>query len=366
MGTPRLRGAGMIRILDRLVARTFLKLFLIFLAASPPLFVLGDVTENLDTYIDRGLTMAEVSKAYFFQLPLFIQWSFPIAALMAGVFTVHGMTTHREIVAAKAGGISFHRLIRPLVVMGILLTGAALVLSEIVPIGNRVAAQILQMEDPLRTWRTDFVYESDSGFTWQVGRLTAPDGRMGQIIMERAGDDGSSGVHLIADNATFQDDMGWTFQRGFVRHLFPDSTERAYQFERLQLAGVVEKPHELLESPREPEEMSYKEITHLARIIERTGGDAQGLLVDREQKLSIPVATLVVLLFGAPLATSSRRGGTAYGVGVSLGTTILYLLLFKISGALGEAGTLSPMWAAWAPNVLFFGAAAVLLARVRT
>jgi lipopolysaccharide export system permease protein len=253
-----------------------------------------------------------------------------------------------------------------MLVMGLVLTGVALGLSEIVPLGNRVSAQILQMEDPLRTWRTGFVYESENGFTWQVGRLTAPDGRMADIIMERPMKGTRSGIHMFADAATYQEAEGWTFQRGYVRHLYPDSTERAYQFEELRLAGVVEKPHELLESPREPEEMTYQEITHLASIIERTGGDARALLVDREQKLSIPVATLVVLLFGAPLATSSRRGGTAYGVGVSLGTVILYLLLFRVAGALGEAGTLSPLWAAWAPNVLFFGAGMVLLVRVRT
>ena len=113
----------MIRILDRLVAWTFLKLFVLFLAAAPPLFILGDITENLATYLDRGLSRTEVAKAYVYQLPLFIQWSFPIAALVAAVFTVHGMTTHRELVAAKAGGISFHRVVRPILVMGVLLTG---------------------------------------------------------------------------------------------------------------------------------------------------------------------------------------------------------------------------------------------------
>ena len=78
------------------------------------------------------------------------------------------------------------------------------------------------------------------------------------------------------------------------------------------------------------------------------------------------MATLVVILFGVPLATSSRRGGTAYGVGISLGTTILYLLLFKVAGALGAAGTISPLTAAWASNALFAAAAVVLLVRVRT
>ncbi len=134
----------------------------------------------------------------------------------------------------------------------------------------------------------------------------------------------------------------------------------------MRMVGLVERPEELLESPREPEEMTFAEIDHFAKIIQRTGGNAKDLLVKREQKISIAVATLVVILFGGPLATSNKRGGSAYGIGVSLGTVILYLLMFKISGALGEAGAVSAMTAAWLPNALFMTAALVLLVRVRT
>ncbi|MFQ5535856.1 MAG: LptF/LptG family permease [Gemmatimonadota bacterium] len=356
----------MIRILDRLVARTFVKLFVIFLLASPPLFILGDITENLDTYVDRGLTAAEVARAYFFQLPLFIQWSFPIAALIATVFTVHGMTAHREIVAAKAGGISFHRTILPILVLGVLLTGAALVLSEVVPRGKRIAAQILRDEDPRRAWRSDFVYKSEGGLLWQVQRLTASDGRMRGVVVEDPGGPERPTMSMVADAAEFDSIQGWTFAQGFLRYLYPDSTGDTYEFQRMRMAGLSERPDELLEAPREPDEMTYRQIDRLARIVERTGGNASKLLVQREQKLSIPVATLVVILLGAPLATSSARGGAAYGIGISLGITILYLLLFKVAGAVGGAGAMSPALAAWLPNVLFLAAALFFLRRVRT
>jgi lipopolysaccharide export system permease protein len=78
------------------------------------------------------------------------------------------------------------------------------------------------------------------------------------------------------------------------------------------------------------------------------------------------VATLVIILFGAPLATSTKRGGTAYGIGVALLSTILYMLLFRISGAVGETGALDPVTAAWLPNLIFLGAGMVFLTRVRT
>lgn len=356
----------MIRILDRMVTRTFVRLFVIFLAAAPPLFILGDITENLDTYLDRGLTRAEVAKAYFYQLPLFIQWSFPIAALVAAVFTIHSMTTHREIVAAKAGGISFHRVARPVLVMGLLLTVVALGLTEVVPRSNRIAAQILRDEDPRRSWRADFVYESENGTMWQVGRLDAPDRRLDNVIIEMPPRARNAGVMVVADAMVHDSTRGWTFARGYMRRFYPDSAQKVYQFERMTVTGLTEEPAELLESPRKPEEMTFAEIDRQARVIERSGGNPAELLVKREQKLSIPVATLVVILFGVPLATSSGRGGTAYGIGVSLGTTILYLLLFKVAGALGQAGTMAPLTAAWIPNVIFSVAAVVLLRRVRT
>ncbi len=356
----------MIRTLDRLVVWTFFKLFVVVVTACPPLFVLMDITENLDLYLDRGLTRAEVAESYLYQVPEFLGLAFPIAALVATVFTVHTMTRYSEIVAAKAGGISFHRVIAPLVWVGIGLTAVALGLSQIAPRGNRISAQILRMEGPMRSWRSDFVYRSEDGLSWQIERLTASDGRMTGVVLERPPTSSSAGLHVMAAGATWTETDGWTLTQGYMRILKPDSTERTLEFDRLRMPEIVEEPHELLEVPREPDEMTYAEIEKLAGILERTGGDATEWLVRRELLISVPIATLIIILFGAPLATSSKRGGTAFGVGVSLVTVIVYLMMFKVAGALGEAGALSPLTAAWIPNVVFLAAAVIALARVRT
>ena len=186
------------------------------------------------------------------------------------------------------------------------------------------------------------------------------------VVLERPPTSSSAGLHVIAEGASWTESDGWTLSQGYLRILKPDSTERTIEFDRLRMPEIVERPDELLEVPREPEEMTYAEIERLAGILERTGGDATEWLVRRELLISVPIATLIIILFGAPLATSSKRGGTAFGVGVSLVTVIVYLMMFKVAGALGEAGALSPLTAAWIPNVVFFGAAVVSLARVRT
>ena len=354
------------RILDRLVIKNFFLLFCLFLLCAPPLFVLGDLAEHLDDYIDRGLSLGEVSMSYVYMYPLFIQWCFPIAALLGAVFTVHWMTTHREIVAAKAGGISFHRLVAPMLIAGILLTGVALALTEVVPRTNKISAQILRSEAPGRSWRSDFVYRSEEGISWQVNRLTASDGRMTDVVIERPVTDDRNGLHLIAEGARFQAEDGWLLAQGFMRTLSGDSAETTIEFDRLMMADLVERPEELLEVPPEPDEMTYAEINHMAAIIQRTGGNANELLVKREQKISIPVTTLIIILFGTPLATTSKRGGAAFGIGLSLATVLLFMMLLRVSGALGEAGAVSPLAAAWIPNMVFALTGLILMIRVRT
>ncbi len=356
----------MVRTLDRLVGWTFLKLFLVSILATPPLFMLGQVTEDLDTYVDKGLGAFAVLHAYLYKMPQWILWSFPVAGLIAVVFTVHGMTVNREVVAAKAGGVSFHRLVAPILVLAGLLTVVALGLSEAAPRSERVAARILDADNLNREWRTDFVYQTDDGLALSVRRLTVGDGRLTGVVVERVAGDTLPAMHIQAATATWMPTSGWTLHDGWLRFLQPDGREWAYTFRSMSLPEVRERPEELLQKPRDQQEMTYGEIDRLAKIIERSGGDAHDLLVKKEQKLAIPVATLVIILFGAPMATSAKRGGTAYGLGVALGATILYMLLMKIAGGLGASGTLPPLAAAWLPNLVFLVAGLVLMVRVRT
>jgi len=112
--------------------------------------------------------------------------------------------------------------------------------------------------------------------------------------------------------------------------------------------------------------MRFAELSRFIRALERSGGDASVLRVERALKIAIPVTCLVIALFGAPLATSTQRGGTAYGIGLSLGITVTFLMLIQLTKAVGGKGLIAPDLAAWIPNAIFAVMGVVLLARVRT
>ncbi|MGH7458738.1 MAG: LptF/LptG family permease [Longimicrobiaceae bacterium] len=360
-----MNGAFTVKLLDRYLANQFLTLFGYLVLGLPLLFVITDITDNLDSYLDQAIPAGRIALAYLYYLPQFVTWALPVSALMGTVFTIGSMTRHHEIAAAKAGGVSFYRLLVPVVVLGAGLSVVAFGLGELVPVTNRLRAEALGAVDGSdATHRSNFVFQAEGGEVLSVRRLDAPGGEMSRVMIEAEPGSGLPGLHAVADRARWSGDA-WNFRDGYLR-LFSAGAEQTFVFDSLRMPSVRAEPEELLAEPKDPEEMRYGEMSRFIEAIRRSGGDPNPLKVERDQKLALPVAVLVIILFGAPLSTSSKRGGAAWGVGVSLLTTMVYLLLFRIGTAVGASGTLPPLLAAWMPNLLFAAGAGVLLWRVNT
>ncbi len=83
-------------------------------------------------------------------------------------------------------------------------------------------------------------------------------------------------------------------------------------------------------------------------------------LVELHKKFSIPFASIVFILIGAPLGMIARKGGFSVSMAFSLGFFIIYWI-FLISGEeFADRGYLSPALSMWLPN-LVLGSFGVLM-----
>ncbi len=357
------------RLLDRYIGGQFLRIFAVCVLGVPFLFIVIDLTDNLDRFIDQGATRMQVAFHYLYQFPYQSLLGFPIAALLASVFTVSGMTRRFETTAMKAGGISFYRFTAPLLVLASLLSGVALVLTEVVPVTNRRSVEVLEQEERRsRTLRMSFVFRGDEGLVYKIRRLDTREGRMDDVQVEREGTGPEfPTMNLTANTARWDSIAGrWVLQHGWARRFPTLEKVRAYRFLEAHLREFDEDPAELRAEPKDEDEMRYAELGRFIDAIERSGGTAHDLATARAQRIAFPFACLVIVLFGMPLAHSNRRGGAPLSIGIALATTILFLIFTRIAEAIGAAGGLHPMLAAWIPNAIFLAAGGVLYTRVRT
>lgn len=357
------------RILDRYLLRQFLKIFTLCVLGVPFLFMVIDLTDSLDRFLAEGLTAGQIALHYLYQFPYQGLLAFPIAALLAAVFTVSGMTRHFETTAVKAGGVSFYRLTVPLLLGSLGLSVVALFLTEVVPVTNRKAEEAIgEREARAQTIRGPLVYRGREGRVYKARRLDTRDGTLSELQIEREGTGyGYPTYNAYAPRARWDTAArSWVLEEGRVR-FFPDG-ERilSFRFREMWQRGFRETPEELLADPKEPEEMGYAELGRYIEAIERSGGRARKLRVQRTLKVSFPFACFIIVLFGTPLAHTTRRGGPTLSIGIALAVTILFLILVRISEGLGAGGIVRPELAAWLPNLVFLVAGIVLLVRVRT
>src|SRR5213083_1204980 len=155
--------------LDRYLLREWLRVFLVTLIGFPILVIVIDLTDRLDTYMARGIKPGAVALSYIFDLPEKMFLVLPVAVLFATVFTVGSLGRHSELTAAKASGISFHRLVRPLFLAAAASFIMGLVLGEIAPVSTAKRLELLG-EKAVQSlpMRDNFVYRADGGWVYAV------------------------------------------------------------------------------------------------------------------------------------------------------------------------------------------------------
>ena len=131
------RGERVIRTLDRMVLGTFFRLFILVAVAVPPLFILGDFTEQADSYLDRGLTRAEILRGLPLQaagVPLVLPAD--RGARGDGLHDLQHDAPPRDRSGQGGGDLVLPDHGARSSSTGVFLMGAAFGLAELVPRGN--------------------------------------------------------------------------------------------------------------------------------------------------------------------------------------------------------------------------------------
>ena len=301
-------------------------------------------------------------KYYAYYLPYIIVLSLPVAMLLASLFSVGQMARYNEIVAQLSAGISLLRILLPIFVLGLIISGFTLYVGErIVPYANQHKLDIyntyIDKSQPLSARRNKDIYMQIARNQWlNIGYFDAKINTAHKISIQFFSDDYHTIVKRIDALRMVWDGHSWSILNGYIRR-FSGDTETVEVFERMDRPDFSFKPKELSKVQKKAEEMSYWELKRFVQSIRRNGGNPNRWLVDLYLKIAFPFANFIIVLFGAPLASRKTRSGPAISFAISLLICFLYFGIIKTGQSLGHNGTLSPMLAAWIGNLIFGSAA---------
>ncbi len=355
--------------LDRYVLRQWFITFALSAFGIPAVAVLIRMSEFFGKVSDRGVPLPENLLGFAMLYPGQLAMLFPAGVLFATVFTLNAMGRHSELTAVKAGGVSFYRLIAPMLLMATIAIPINYGLQEVAAVtGERQRELHKEKANPRDLTRFDFAFESESGWTWAVKELQRNRDYLGVVLLESPVDSAGQRWAITADSARWNDSTArWTLYGG-ASHLVADSggVTMSLAFQSMEAPILNQPPGSLVNTYSKAEEMRTGQLRNYLQRLERTGVRPGMLAVDLPLKYAVPVACLVVALFGAPLAVTNPRAGAALGLAIAMGTTLVYLTGIQIMKAVGGKDLVSPDLAAWSMNGLFLVLAVWLLVKVRS
>ncbi|MFH1007997.1 MAG: LPS export ABC transporter permease LptG [Candidatus Latescibacterota bacterium] len=350
--------------LDLYIQKRFTYILLLGLLAFVMIFLVVDLVENLDRFIDWKIPAWRVVCYYLYYIPYILLLMLPVAMLLATLFSVGDLAKYNELVAMKASGLSLYRILWPLFRVAFLISLLALVFGEtVVPEANqrRMGIKYSGTRKAHQEDRRDvFLHESQE-------RIVFADHYENVQQMARGVSIQTYREHALirrvdADTMVWQ--QGAWMMRGVVLREFGDESEQITHYEKWD-PELHLTPPDFARVQKDPERMGYFELAGHIKRVQQIGGQASRWLVDLYMKIAFPFASFVIVLFGAPLASGRKRTGKALGFGLSLLICFIYYGFIKAGQVLGREAMLPPLLAAWIGNAIFGAMGIFFLVKAR-
>jgi len=397
---------------------SFLVAFLFFFA----IFFVNQLLLLAEEILAKDVNFVDVALLVIYSLPAIVSFTFPFASLVGGLMAVGRLASENEILAFRASGIPYRRLLYPLIVLGLAFSLFSFAMGDyFLPKGTlsfgKLYREILYSNPALELEANSVKQYQDT--TLVTGEIEA--GVIHDLVIFDTTDEGEQRV-ITAETAALRESaqsgvIGLTLTDVFG-HAVPSKRKDSYSyFEAEEMVyNILLRDISYSIGSLTPREMSsldvYREIQqkeaalserkqeHSLRVQQErytllqsyynttaAGSPPQQLsqhftrfrqLQEQEifskslqihrlelyKKMAIPFGCLAFVFFFFPAGTFSKKSGRSVGFGIGLIISVLYWAMLFAGQTLGLRMDFSPLAAMWLPNLIII-MIGIILYRVR-
>ncbi|NTW52872.1 MAG: LPS export ABC transporter permease LptG [Chlorobiaceae bacterium] len=350
-------------LVDRYIARQFLVTFLFALASFAALFILINLVENLDVFMDRHVAVGKIILFYLSGLPDTFLLTTPLSVLLASLFVTGKLSMQCELPALKSAGVSLARLMKPFLAVALLITCVNMLNSCLIAPSTYEWSKGFEKRH-LKSKKNDnegplHIRESRDRIL-TVGEI-GPDRRSASFVSLEEFNGSSITTRIDADSMKFiPSGKRWVFYNTKTRY-FSAKGERLVTNTATDTLKLSLSKETFRMIDADPDEMNI--VQHFNFIQQKEKSGLSGLeraKVKLQTKMALPFASIIIVLIGVPLSTKKKRSGLALEAAISLLIGFLYLGMSRTLSGIGYNGLIDPLLAAWLPNILFLLAGALL------
>jgi lipopolysaccharide export system permease protein len=312
-------------------------------AAFTLLWVMADLFNTMENFIDHHIGVGRILYFYLLQIPNMMVQVLPAAVLFSTLFTLLSLNRRSELVALLSGGLAPLWMIAPFLLFGLI---AALVLLYDMS-GPSARAKVARdhIMDEIRGvagkgnsfFNLPYIDEPNHRvWFFQSLSVNGSGGKADGLMIQEQDAEGH-------DSITYAAQLGrWTGQfwrLSNVKKIVYNGdglvqTQESYP--QYDLSDVTTPPKQLLLISSEPDALTVPELSEYIATSTATAEHIAKYRTEWWYRIIYPFSILVLMLFALIQGGRSHRRGSAAGIG----GCILVLICFNIfSGVFKSAGT---------------------------
>ncbi len=356
--------------LDKMLLRSFFKIFFIALVFFILILQLVDLFSNLWRYLNNDASIFGILQSLYFYVPKCIIYSIPPSLLFSISFTLGTYYTENQLISVFGSGISLFRFTLPLLITGILLSIFSFYFNDNVVI--KYYKQKVKLTNILLGRTQSF---SNTNVT-VIGKNNC-------IYDADYYNDSSktlSGLTVIIRNKkniiTQRIDCQWAV---FKQGVWQMHKARVFTID-ISSNSVTERYHELLtdklvnedtstfkRKTRDMAELRIKEARVWLRSVRKAGLPVyRNSLTDYYERFSFTLTPFIVVLFSAAIGGRFKKNVLLLSLLSSLSFSVVYYVSQMIFVLFAKQGFIPPATGAWGTFFIFTAAGILLFRKART
>ncbi len=365
---------------DRHLLREWLEILALVVCATIGLLLVQVLYDDFRDMRDLGARGLDLWMYVVVTVPSYLALVLPLALLVSLMFVLGKLHRANEFTALRAAGVSLGRITAPVWIVGVLACGLSWLLNtRVVPWSVDESAALrdtlairqesgLLSPDHVRAVYSVAFDNPDGHRMWFFNRYSQFTRRGYGVSVSLLDAQRHESTRIVASEAWLDPDQGWVFRNGRELTFQPDTREliASRPFAERVEPTFREDPKLMLLIDRRAKDLSLPQLERLIDYFALASNPkATPYEVRYFSLMADTFAPLIVIAIAIPFAVTGVRVNPAVGVSKSIGLFFLYYILSNVGSSLATKGILSPLAAAWVPNVGMMAIAAWFFARLR-
>ncbi|MDK2955260.1 MAG: lipopolysaccharide export system permease protein [Desulfovibrionales bacterium] len=337
--------------LGRYLVRQNLFLILLCLGAGIGVYLLIDIFDRVDNFLEAGLSVGVMATYFAAKIPLIVSQVLPMVFLLSMVIQLGVMARNRELLALQAGGQSAWRMAKFFLTYALVFSLIQLVFSEYLGVaGLQITSRIWkeQVRDSESHGVVHNLWFTEGQRIVRLGEAWPAEGKAANVEIYDMSGDGATVLDFMAARRAEAGDQGWTLYD--VRVLDPATfaTEK-----RASLQLPMKRRLDAYESvsPKvDPAQIPLWRLSWVIDELRASGSNVEGLQTAWHMKwaYAFSIATLAL----AALAVFSFTQNIYVNIFAAIFVSFLFYGVYVVGGTAGQKGLAAPWIAAWFGNIM--------------